>query len=404
MSKLAIQGGSPTKQKPFPQWPAYDEQEIAAVTSVIESRNWWRKPGDQVTTFETEFAAYQRARYAIAVTNGTHAIEIALAAAGIGFGDEVIIPAHTFISTASAILYNNAIPILVDSQPDTFCIDPAAIAAAITPRTKAILPVHMAGHVADMDTILEIAHHHNLAVIEDAAHTPGAEWRGQPAGTMQLAGTYSFQAAKLMTAGEGGMIVTNEQDFRDRCFLLANCGRLITDRSYEHTMLGSNYRMSELHAAVLRKQLARLDEHILRRHENAVALDPMMQQIKGITPQVQDPRVTRHPHYMYMFRYDAAAFGGLSRNDFVDTLIAEGVPAFKAYRALHETPVFRQQCFGPRWQNSGLKLPDYNALSLPVSEMITAEVVWLPHAVLLGDKTDLEQVVEAICKIQHHYA
>jgi 3-amino-5-hydroxybenzoate synthase len=404
MSTLAIQGGSPTKQKPFPRWPAYDEQEIAALTSVIESRNWWRKPGEQVAKLEEEFAAYQHARYAIAVTNGTHAIEIALAAAGIGFGDEVIIPAHTFISTASAVLYNNAIPILVDSLPDTYCIDPSAIAAAITPRTKAILPVHMAGHMADMDTILEIAHHHNLVVMEDAAHTPGAEWRGKPAGTLQLAGTYSFQAAKLMTAGEGGMIVTNDEDFRDRCFLLANCGRLITDRSYEHTMLGSNYRMSELHAAVLRKQLIRLDAHIMLRHQNAVALDQMMRQIKGITPQAQDQRVTRHPHYMYMFRYEAAAFGGLSRNDFVDTLIAEGVPAFKAYRALHETPVFRQLCFGPRWHNSGLKLPDYATLFLPVSEMIGSEVVWLPHPVLLGDQEDLEQVVKAICKIQKHYA
>ena len=404
MSTLAAHGGIPAKRKPFPQWPVFDENELSAVTHVITSQNWWRKVGDQVIVFELEFAAYLNAKHAIALTNGTHAIEVALAAADIGFGDEVIVPAHTFISTASAVLYNNSVPIVVDVNPKTFCIDPAAIEAAITPKTKAILPVHMAGHVCDMDAILEIANHHNLVVIEDAAHTPGAEWRGKPVGTMQLGSTYSFQAAKLMTAGEGGMIVTNDDAYAERCFLLANCGRKITDRSYEHTILGSNCRMSELQAAVLRQQLVRVDEQISLRHNNAQHLDQMMAQIDGITPQAHDLRVTRHPHYMYMFRYSAEAFGGLPRDEFIDLLIAEGIPAFKGYRALHTTPVFRDHAFGSRWKNSGLALPDYTAVSCPSAESIGAEVVWMPHQTMLGDSEDLHQIVEAICKIQNYYA
>lgn len=402
IEELAINGGPQAKRKPFPDWPAYDERELAAVASVIESRQWWRIAGAQVTSFEKEFAAYHGARHALGVTNGTQAIEIALGALGIGRGDEVLVPAFTFISTATGVLGANAVPIMVDIDPHTYCIDPDALAAAITPRTRAIIPVHMAGHVADMDAIEEIARRHDLIVLEDAAHAQGAEWKGQLVGSLHAGGIYSFQAGKLMTAGEGGLILSNDEAFIERCFLFASCGRPQADRTYQHSLLGTNARMSELHAAVLRVQLTRLDEHIERRETNSSLLDSLLCEIPGIVPQGRDPRVTRNPHYMYMFRYDPATFGGLRRQQFVDALIAEGVPAYVAYPAIHQTPVFRERNFAPRWLPDDPLLPDYNAVHCPVAEEVGDRVVWLHHRVLLGDAGDVTELAEAIKKIRYH--
>lgn len=400
LEELAINGGPPAKQRPFPAWPMYDEGEIEAVTNVLESRHWWRGNGSQIVAFEREFAAYQGAKAALAVTNGTHAIELALTALDIGRGDEVILPAFTFISTATAVLSVNAAPVLVDVTPDSYCIDPAALAAAVTPRTRAIIPVHMAGHPADMDAIADFARQHNLAVIEDAAHAQGSEWCGRRVGAMQDAGTFSFQAFKLMTAGEGGLILSNDEAFIERCFLYGNCGRPRGDRTYQHSLLGTNCRMSELHASVLRVQQRRLDEQIARRETNAALLDSMLCEVPGIQPQHRDARATRHSYYMYMFRYDPAAFGGLPRQEFVDMLIAEGIPAFVAYLSLHRTPLFRDRTFGPRWRGDEHMLPDYNAVQCPVSEALGDYGVWLHHSALLGDEQDVAELVHAITKVQ----
>lgn len=400
--ELAINGGKPAKRKPLPLWPVFDEREVQAVTDVIKSRQWWRVTGTEVRQFEKEFAAYHQGRYALAVTTGTQALEVALTAAGIGYGDEVIIPAFTFISTATAVLSAGAVPVLVDAKPDTYCIDPCAVSAAITPRTRAIMPVHIGGHVADMDAIMEIASRHDLFVIEDSAHAPGAEWKGMPAGARPTCGVFSFQASKLLTAGEGGLILSNDEDFIRRCFLFSSCGRPETDRTYQHTVIGTNSRMSELHAAVLRVQLTRLGEQIRHRESNASLLDSMLSEVPGITPQARDPRVTRHPRYAYYFRYDEAAFGGLSREEFVDALNAEGFPAFIAYPAIHRTPVFRSRAFGPRWRPCDPLLPDYNQVQCPAAEEIGEHSIWLHHRVLLGGEEDISELVAGINKIQHH--
>lgn len=402
IKELALNGGEPIKTKPFPAWPAHDEREIAAVTAVVESGQWWRVVGTQVAQFEREFADYHAARYALAVGNGTQAIELALAALDIGRGDEVLVPAFTFVSTATAVLCSNAVPVLVDVDPDTYCMNPEALATAITPRTKAVIPVHMAGHVADMDAILEIADRHGLHVIEDAAHAQGADWKGRRAGGLHSGGIFSFQAGKLMTAGEGGLILSDDEAFIERCFLYGNCGRPRTDRTYQHSVLGGNCRMSELHAAVLRVQLTRLDEQIERREGNARALDALLRETEGVVPQQTDPRVTRHPHYMYMFRYDPEAFSGLPRQQFVDALIAEGVPAFIAYPAIHRLPVFRERAFGPRWRPDDPLLPDYGGVRCPVAEDLGDHVVWLHHRVLLGDGDDLRELAGAVEKIRAH--
>jgi 3-amino-5-hydroxybenzoate synthase len=384
----------------FPAWPVADEREVSAVRAVMESGQWWRMVGSQVVEFEKEFAARHAAARALAVTNGTHAIELALAALGIGRGDEVIIPAFTFISTASAVLCAQAVPVLVDVDPDTYCLDPARLEDAITPRTRAVIPVHMAGHIADMDAILEITGRHDLRVIEDAAHAQGAMWKGAHVGALDAGGIYSFQAGKLMTAGEGGLVMSNDADFIENCFLYGNCGRPKTDRAYRHSVLGTNCRMTELQAAVLRVQLTRLDEQNRRREANAAALDRMFADEPGIVPQGRDPRVTVNPHYMYMFRYDPSAFGGLPRRQFVDALIEQGVPAFVGYAAIHRTPVFSEGNFGPRWRAGDELLPDYNAVSCPVAEALGDEVVWLHHRVLLGDDSHLAGLAEAVGRVR----
>lgn len=402
MSTEELSSVDERKEEPrqFPAWPMADERELAAVQSVLESGQWWRMAGAQVAEFEKEFAAYHNAAHALAVTNGTHAIELALAALDIGQGDEVLIPAFTFISTATAVLCAQATPVLVDVNPDTYCLDPEAFAAAITPRTRAVIPVHMAGHVADMDRILAIASEHNLHVIEDAAHAHGATWKGERVGAMQSGGIYSFQAGKLMTAGEGGLILSNDADFIEQCFLYGNCGRPKTDRTYQHSVLGTNCRMTELQAAVLRVQLLRLEEQNARREANAAILNRMLSDVPGITPQGHDARVTLHPHYMYMFRYDSTAFSDLSRQQLVDALIEHGVPAFVGYPAIHRTPMFRNRKFGPRWRADDALLPDYNLVSCPVAETLGEEVVWLHHRTLLGDEEHLVGVIDALDDIR----
>src|ERR1700746_1680950 len=197
MSALALLGGKKAKSKPFPLWPHYDEAEEQALKEVLESRVWWRTPGTKTLEFEGAFAKFHGARHGIAVTNGTAALEVTMAALGITAGDEVIVPDFTFVATASAVLFANALPVMVDVDPDTYCIDPELAEAAITPRTKAIIAVHMGGHPADLDKLKEITGRHKIALVEDSSHAHASEWRGKRIGTFGVAGTFSFQSSKL---------------------------------------------------------------------------------------------------------------------------------------------------------------------------------------------------------------
>jgi len=265
MPKLAIQGGSPAKTKPFPDWPIYDDLEREALNEVLESRDWWRTEGSKTLDFEQSFAEYHQAKHGIAVTNGTHAIEVALAAMGIGPGDEVIVPNATFVASASAVLFAGALPVLVDVSADSYCIDPELAEAAITEHTKAIIAVHMGGRPADLDQLTAVARKYDIALLEDAAHAHGSEWRGQKVGTFGVGGTFSFQASKTMTAGEGGMIISNDDDFERLARSTHDCGRMPGEWFYSHYIYGSNYRLSEWQGAVLLAQLTRLDEQTARR-------------------------------------------------------------------------------------------------------------------------------------------
>ncbi|HEY3345277.1 MAG TPA: DegT/DnrJ/EryC1/StrS family aminotransferase [Anaerolineaceae bacterium] len=401
--KLAVHGGAPAKHKPFPNWPQYDQGEEKALLEVLHSGVWWRTPGTQTLAFEEKFAAYQQAAYGVACTNGTAALEIAIAALGIGLGDEVIVPDFTFVASASAVLFVGAMPVLVDVDPGTLCIDTAKIEAAITPRTKAIVAVHIAGHPADLDRLKEIARIHNLFLIEDSSHAHGSEWKGHKVGSIGTVGTFSFQASKLMTAGEGGMVITNNEDLAVRIRSVHDCGRMPDQWFYSHYIYGSNYRLSEWQGAVLSQQLSRLDEQAAIRTKNAAYLDECLPQIDGIRPQALDPRVTRNGHYCYIFHYDRAAFQGLSTEGFIAALNAEGIPTQAAYPSVRKLDVFQNGEFRKRLspEHAREDFPFLRA-DFSVTDDAAVNTVWLVHRTLLGGAEDTAEIVSAIKKIQQH--
>lgn len=396
--------GTPVRTAPFPTWPISGEPELANLKTVLESGVWSDPDGGAfVTAFEQGFAELSRARRGVAVTNGSTALTLAMRALGIGAGDEVIVPAYTFIATATAVLEANALPVFADIDPGTYCIDPEVVEHLITPQTKAIIPVHLGGHPADMDRLQEIADRHGLAIIEDAAHAHGAEWKERPAGSMGTFGCFSMQASKNLTGGEGGIATTQDDALAEAIRSLRNCGRVEGGQWFEHHLLGGNHRLSEFHAAVLLAQLERYPAQLARRDANGRYLDAGLAEIEGITPQALDARTTVHARHLYSFRVDSAAFDGLTRADFVRLLQAEGIPSSGGYVVpLDRQPVFANQTFDVRatgW-NADNPRTRYGDQHLPATQMICDEVVWIPQNVLLGEEGDMDDIVTAVEKIR----
>src|SRR5437588_2658676 len=401
MSELALLGGRKAKGKPFPDWPMYDDKERRALMEVLESRIWWRTPGTKTPEFEREFAAFHGARHGVAVTNGTAAIEVVMAALNIGPSDEVIVPDFTFIATASAVLFAGALPVMVDVRPDTYCIDPDLVEAAITPRTKAIIAVHMGGHPADLDRLTKIARDHDIALVEDSSHAHGSEWRGRRIGTFGTAGTFSFQSSKLITAGEGGIIITNDDAVERLARSVHDCGRMPGEWFYSHFIYGSNYRLSEWQGAVLSVQLTRLDAQTAHRHKSTRLLDRLLGEIEGITPQKLDAGCTRNGQYAYIFHVDRDAFGGISTERFIAAMNAEGIPNQASYPPLHDLDVFKSGEY--RKKLTGRQAEATHAflkVKFPHTHRAAWETVWIPQPALLGDETDMQEIIAGIRKIQ----
>jgi dTDP-4-amino-4,6-dideoxygalactose transaminase len=402
MATLALNGGAPVRSKPFPRWPEFGEEEKQALLLVLQGRNWggYPSPNTYARLFNERFAAFQGARYGIAAANGTVTLELALKAGGLRPGDEVIVPAYTWIGTATAILGAQGIPVFADSDPENYCIDPKAFEAAITPRTRAVLPVHLGMQMADMDAILAIAQRHNLLVVEDCAHAHGAQWKGRGAGSLGHLGSFSLQTSKLLTAGEGGIIITSSEQSAERCESLINCGRSSTTDRYKYRVLGHNYRMTEFQAALLVAQLARLPGQTERRLTNARLLAAKLQSVKGLRPLSWDPRITRPAIYHYLLRYDSEAFAGAHRDVFLMALRAEGIPADGPfYEPLYRAPLwhFHRDDFAAFAGSS----TDYKNCRCPVAEKAAYdESIWLHHPLLLGTTQDLDDIAEAIEKIQ----
>jgi dTDP-4-amino-4,6-dideoxygalactose transaminase len=374
------------------------------ILEVVRSGKWWSVEGTKVREFEAAFARFQDAQFAVCVTNGTAALEVSLRAAHIGCGDEVIVPPYTFIATATAVLSVGATPVFVDVEEESLNIDPTKIEEAITPRTRAIIPVHIAGCPADMDGVLEVARKHNLLVIEDAAQAHAAEWKGTKVGAIGDMGCFSFQASKNLNAGEGGAVLTNNPHWADQVWSVHNVGRVRGGRWYEHHVLGSNFRMTEFQAAILLAQLKRLPEQTERRTQNAHRLTEMLSQIPGIRPPRPDPRVTRHAYHLYIFRYDKKPLSGdVPEKTFLKALNAEGIPCSAGYVPLYKERVFLNRPISKDLcQLSTLK--DYSKVQCPVCERACyEEAVWLYQNMLLGDERDIEDIATAVAKVQRAF-
>lgn len=404
MSIPAIAGGSAVRTRPFPSWPQFDQRELDAVRRALESLVWGGY-SPAVGELERRFAGLHGVPHGVACANGTVALHAALVAAGVGPGDEVIVPPITFIATATAAAMAGAIPVFADIDPQTHNLDPAAFARAITSHTRAVIPVHFAGQPADLDAICAMAQRHGLAVIEDAAHAHGASWRGRPVGSFGLAATFSFQAFKLMTAGEGGMVVTGDADMAARLRSFCNQGRRPGGQWYEHVTLGTNYRLTGLQAAVLLVQLERLNEHNQRREENANRLRRGLAAGSGLEPLAVDQRVTAQTNYLMVLRYRPEGFRGLMRDGFIAAMNAEGIPVTAGYPyPLYRNPLFTGRALHARGCPAGCALCargiDYARLDLPAAEQACREAVWLEHQVLLGESSDIDDVLEAVEKVR----
>ncbi len=390
MTHLAINGGEAIRTKPWPRWPQWDEREAQRVQAVLESGEWGGF-NEVVREFEAAWAKRHQAKHCISAVNGTLTLEAALRVLGIGAGDEVIVPPYTFIATANAVRLVGATPVFVDIEPDTYNLDIDRVAEAIGPKTKAVIPVHFGGLAVDMDRLLPLAKAHGLAVVEDAAHAHGSTWRGTPLGSLGDIGSFSLQQSKNLTAGEGGILTTNDDDLGLKLWSFANQGRDPQGRWYEHGMLGSNLRMSGWQAAILLAQLERFDEQLVRRQASARRLYSILEEIDGPTPMRWDPRCDNHAHHLFMMRYDPDKYNGLSREDFVNALKAEGVPCSIGY-------------YRPLYEQVPLAEPYSRIMPCPVTEQACKEAIWLAQSVLLAEPEEMDDIARAMVKIREHVA
>ena len=406
-AKPAVLGGAPVRSDPFPSWPVADDLEDQALLKVLHSGKWSRGSGAQVDRFEREYAQLTGAKHCLAAANGTSALLIALNALGIQAGDEVIVPPYTFVATINAVLSLNALPVFVDSDPRTFQIDARKIEAAITPRTAAIMPVHLGGNVADVDMILSVAAKRKLPVIEDACQSHLAEWKGQKVGTFGALGCFSFQASKNLNSGEGGAVLTNDSGIAERCYAYHNNsrGRNAAGTDFSYLARGLNLRLTEFQAALLVSQMTRLGKQASTREKNAEYLTKNLREIPGISPAEGYAGCTRNAYHLYMFRYDSSRFAGLDRDKFLKALKAEGIPASGGYSPLNKEPLLRNTLDSrgyKRLYGEAVLREWHEKNQCPANDRLCSEAVWLTQTMLLGPRSDMDAIVSAIRKIQTH--
>jgi dTDP-4-amino-4,6-dideoxygalactose transaminase len=388
---LAIDGGTPVRTTPIGRWPEFGKPEEDLLLAALRSGVWGSIDGTFVNDLEREFAAVHDARHGVATVNATMGLSVALKAVGIGPGDEVLVPPYTFIATASAALMLGAVPVFVDVDPETLLIDPARIDDLVSPRTKAIVPVHHGGSPADMDGVMAAARRHGLRVVEDAAQAHGAAWRGRPVGAIGDVGVFSFQSSKPVNAGEGGMMLTNDPELDELLWSYRNVGRRRGGEWYEHVRLGWNLRMTEFQAAVLIAQLRRMPGQQAQRTRAAAELDGLMRQIPGVVPVKVPDGVTAHSWYTYHWRWLGEADGGPPKAAFARALTAEGIPVFAGY-----VPLNRNQPVIDEIRRLGGREPD----PCPNAERAAAdEVMVFSLPILMGTSADLADVATAVDKV-----
>ncbi|MHC4656271.1 MAG: DegT/DnrJ/EryC1/StrS family aminotransferase [Planctomycetota bacterium] len=402
--KPAILGGKPVRTKSFPGWPVWDKSAEEPVLSILRSGKWFRGRGNTVSKFEEQYAKLMGAKRCVCTVNGTNALLTALHVLGIGVGDEVIVSPYTFIATYNVVFGSCALPVFVDTDPETFQINPDKIEERINKNTRAILPVHILGLPANMDKINAIAKKHNLVVIEDACQAWLAEWRGKKCGTLGDLGCFSFQNSKHLPCGEGGAVIGNDEKIMDRCYSYHNCGRPFGSikPTSGYPIMGTNRRMTEYQAAILLSQIKRLEKDAQKRTRNADYLTSKIKDIPGILPAKFYDGVTRAAYHLYPFRYKKERFNNLSRNKFLSALRAEGIPCSSGYGPQYKDGVVEAVLNSRNFKRSFSKarLDKYRReLHYPENDQLCKEAVWFTQNLLLGTKRDMDDIADAILKI-----
>jgi dTDP-4-amino-4,6-dideoxygalactose transaminase len=409
MSELAILGGPKTRTAPYPKWPVWDQRDIDTVTEVIKSGRWggYPYPGPKTAELAKKFAEMQGGGYAVPMANGTVTMEVALRAAGIGWGDEVIVPGYTFQATASAPMAAGAIPVIVDIDPNNYCLDLQAVEKAITPKTRAIIPVHLGASMADMDAIMALAEKHKLIVIEDCAHAHGAKWNGQGAGTIGHFGSFSLQSSKTLTTGEGGILLCKTPEAAAKAASIIDCGRPhalgggTEDESMDY-QVGANFRLSEIAAALALVGIERFPAQSKQREEMAAYMDESLSEIKGVRLLKRDPRHTTRSFYRYIFAIDPQEFG-MEHDLLAGAMDAEGIECWTGYEAMNNYTLFQPQKSKLAVPNAFPEYFDLKNIKLPEAQRACEhEAVWLDEAVFRAGPQGVDDAVAAIKKIQQN--
>jgi perosamine synthetase len=405
----ALLGGPKVRKDAFSAWPKFDLTEEKALLDVLRSGRWYRGSGQMVKRFEESYAALTGSKQVLATCNGTSALYVALNVVGVEPGDEVIVPPYTFTATVNAVLRMHALPVFVDTDIETFQMDHTKLEAAITPATRAIMPVHLGGNVFELDAIGGTAAKHGIPLVEDACQAHLAEWKGRKAGTFGAAGCFSFQASKNLNSGEGGAILFQDEDLRERAYAFHNngSGMRAIGSNFAYASSGANLRLTEFQGALLLAQMTRLEAQTRTRTANGRYLTSMLREIPGIAPAREYGGTTNNAYHLYMFRYDAAAFAGLTRAKFLKALAAEGIPAMGGYSPLNTQPFLKaalaSRGYGRLYPAARLK-QWHEQNQCPANDRLCGEAVWLTQTMLLGPRGDMEEIAEAVRKIRAHAA
>jgi dTDP-4-amino-4,6-dideoxygalactose transaminase len=387
-----------------------------ALQGVLDSQRWsiagvYSGQPARERVFADKWAAFNGAKHAVAVTNGSAALLIALESLDIGPGDEVIVPGLCWIAPATAVLNVNATPIIVDVDPNTFCLDVKKVKEAITPRTKAIIGVHLYGSMIHLDDMLALAKANNLHLIEDCAQSHGSQWNGKNAGTHGVVGCFSFHQGKPFASGEGGSVITSDTRLYRRLQQLRADSRTWVDHTPKvgHMELheagelqGSNHGLSEFQSAILIEALTRFDDQLKTRVENAKYLDEQLTKVGGVVPQTRPSQVTRQSYYHYMLRLELDQFAGRTNTIVGNAVEAElGMWIHPPYTAMtHHTLYVPQTKRRFRYSEEHFKEIDPKRFELPVCERAHKENLVFHHSVLLGTKKDMDAIVEAFAKVK----
>lgn len=403
-NKLAIHGGKPVHTEGWPKWPVWDRNAENDIIEVLRSGKWWRGRGGHVAEFEKRYAELMDAKRCLATASGTTALLVALHVLGVDAGDEVLVSPYTFIASYNVILLTKALPVFVDTDPETFTMDPNKIEERINDRTTAILPVHIFGLPVNMDRVNEIARKHNLKVIEDACQAWLAEYRNKKAGTLGDLGCFSFQNSKHLPTGEGGAIIGNDDEIMDRCHAFHNCGRPYgsVKATTPYPTRGSNRRMQQFQAVMLMSQMKRIKKDADVRLENALYLNSIIKEIPGIIPYKLADGATRSAYHAYPFRYKKEYFNNAPRKRFLEALNAEGIPCWGGYGPQNKYGLIREALNSRGYKRlfPEERLRRFREENhLPGNDQLCQEAVCFFQSMLLGNKRDMDDIATAILKI-----